>query len=366
MLLRDAKVLVACERAAGSRHHHRARVRAARDDGCHVRIADHAELRRGDAIKRDLGCAGQSLSENFSGLIDLGARLNEGDERTKTGVKTIDGACKTICVRPVEHAVRPLQQRIILKKFATAATLVDRCVFARKTDLVDRAAGAGIALPAGAVNIPVRSRDQSSASANGSTFPPIDGLQCAVRIQAIDIAIAVLEQEGRAVEVAIAGLNHRRERVSACPVAESVDHRKAPTCGDVEYCATAIFEAVGVTQRDVGGSATESCSVQFSICGLDQADWVASIGEVEAVQRGQSAVRSDLEDRTAAVAGFSAAFGRRTEKVSARVLDQPCWSDAVWAAERVENGQRTAGCHLEDRSAACAAIRARNWLRRGK
>ena len=111
MLLRDAKVLVACERAAGSRHHHRARVRAARDDGCHVRIADHAELRRGDAIKRDLGCAGQSLSENFSGLIDLGARLNEGDERTKTGVKTIDGACETICVRPVEHAVRPLHPR---------------------------------------------------------------------------------------------------------------------------------------------------------------------------------------------------------------------------------------------------------------
>jgi hypothetical protein len=53
----DSKTHVARESAGGSRDHHRAYRRAARDDGCHVRIADHAKLRGGDAVERDGGCS---------------------------------------------------------------------------------------------------------------------------------------------------------------------------------------------------------------------------------------------------------------------------------------------------------------------
>src|SRR5580658_2650925 len=89
--LADSKTDIASQVPRRSRNHHRSCSRARGDDRRHVRIADHAKLRR-DAVERDARCTGESLADNLRRLTRTGNRKDKRDEGTETHIQTEDVA----------------------------------------------------------------------------------------------------------------------------------------------------------------------------------------------------------------------------------------------------------------------------------
>src|SRR5712691_9961328 len=88
----DDKILVARQRAAGSRDHYRACGRAAGNYYRQVGVGEHFETCGCDPIEGHAGCAGQSLPENLCRAANFAGGLYESDEGTEAHVEAVEGS----------------------------------------------------------------------------------------------------------------------------------------------------------------------------------------------------------------------------------------------------------------------------------
>ena len=146
----NSETHVARQRAAGSRNHHRASGRAARDNGCHVRIADDSKLRSLDAVERNRGRTGQPLAKNLRSLPDLGPWHHESDEPPKARVEAVDRRAS----RSIELAAGVLNKGTRIA--AVLAAIVYSGEDASFADAVDGAVAAiAAAFDQGPVQVPI-------------------------------------------------------------------------------------------------------------------------------------------------------------------------------------------------------------------
>ena len=82
-LLNDLEILVAGQRAGGSRDDNGAGGRAAWYNGCQVRVGDDGKAGRWNTVESHGSCSGETLAENLRRLAHLANRKHKGDEGTK-------------------------------------------------------------------------------------------------------------------------------------------------------------------------------------------------------------------------------------------------------------------------------------------
>src|ERR1019366_4862614 len=160
---------------------------------------------------------------------------------------------------------------------------------------------------------------------------------------------------GCPIEVPIGGLHHPGLRVSAVADIEAVQRGQCAPWSDLEDRALVVSPAPG------------GCPVEVPIGGLHQPGVRASAVRAaslstKAVQRGQRAPWADFEDRAtgvaAAVVAGSAVVGCPIE-VSVAGLHQPgARPIAVAAVEAVQRGQRAPWGDFEDRATATGTVAA--------